>query len=143
MKQNLDSPIFYDLKRISELTPENCKKQLTDFLTYYKPKAFRTEDQHRGLFLWFSLIAEEAERQGITWDMIIRHTHQLKITKDGLHEMCKQLQKVLWGTKSTKHLQKHEHIDQVIDHFTALFAKEGMELPPFPFDEDKQKLYSK
>lgn len=97
----------------------------------------RTESQHNALFLWFDMIEKVAENNGITFDMIIRHTHQLKITKEGLHVLCKQLQEALWGTTSTKDLEKVGHIDEIIDHFTDLFAKEGLELPPFPHDENK------
>lgn len=92
----------------------------------------RTQSQHNSLFLWFSMIEKEAENAGITWDMIIRHTHQLRITKESLHGMCKQLQKALWGTDSTKKLKRHEQIDIIQEHFVDLFAKEGLELPPFP-----------
>lgn len=92
----------------------------------------RTQQQHNGLFLWFSMIEKEAENAGITWDMIIRHTHQLRITKESLHGMCKQLQKALWGTDSTKKLKKHEQLDIIQEHFIDLFSKEGLELPPFP-----------
>ena len=99
----------------------------------------RTENQHGALFRWFTLIEKEAENEGITWDMIIRHTHQLKITKEALHGMCKTLQRFLWNTTSTKQLKKQGNIDIIIDHFTALFAKEGLELPPFPHIESGEK----
>jgi len=92
----------------------------------------RTDSQHGALFLWFSQIEREAENAGITWDMIIRHTHQLRITKEGLHGMCKTLQKSLWNTASTKDLKRDEQIDIIIDHFVDLFSKEGLELPRFP-----------
>ena len=97
-----------------------------------KVEPTRTDSQNGALFLWFSQIEREAENQGITWDMIIRHTHQLRITKEGLHGMCKTLQDGLWKTKSTKELKKIGQIDEIITHFVALFAKEGLELPPFP-----------
>lgn len=99
----------------------------------------RTESQHRSLFLWYGMIEKEAENAGVTFDMIIRHTHQLRVTKEGLHVLGKQLQKALWRTDSTKKLKKHEQIDILVDHFVDLFAKEGLELPPFPHDPKKQK----
>ena len=97
-----------------------------------KEEPKRTETQHRSLFLWFGQIERVAEDNGVTWDMIIRHTHGLRITKENLHGMCKQLQHGLWGTISTKQLKKQKQIDIIIDHFVSLFAKEGLELPPFP-----------
>lgn len=95
----------------------------------------RTESQARALFLWYSMIEKLAENEGITFDMVIRHTSQLRITKEGLHVLGKQLQKALWGTDSTKTLTKRQQLDILIDHFTDLFAKEGLELPPFPSTE--------
>ena len=92
----------------------------------------RTQSQHNALFLWFSMIEKLCEERGITWDRLIRHTHQIRVTQANLHEACKQLQKALWGTVSTKQLKKQEQIDIIIDHFTDWFAKEELELPSFP-----------
>lgn len=102
----------------------------------------RTQKQHNALFLWFSMIEKEAENQGITWNRLVSHTHQLRVTKENLHVMCKQLQKALWGTSSTKELKKIGQIDIIIDHFTDLFSKVGLELPPFPEDKDKPSMFS-
>lgn len=102
----------------------------------------RTDSQHNALFLWFSMIEREAENQGVTWNRLVSHTHQLRVTKENLHVMCKQLQKALWGTSSTKELKKIGHIDVIIDHFTDLFSKVGLELPPFPEDKNKPSTLS-
>ena len=100
----------------------------------------RTDKQHRALFKWFAMIEHEAENQGVTFDRIIAHTHQLRITKENLHELCKQLQKALWGTTSTKELQKIGQIEIIEQHFVDLFAKVGLELPPFPSEEPANDL---
>ena len=70
--------------------------------------------------------------------MVVSHTHDLKVTKEALHGMCKLLQEALWSTTSTKELGK-DQVDTIIDHFTALFAKVGLELPPFPNDPTRYK----
>lgn len=62
----------------------------------------RTQSQHNSLFLWFQMIEHEAGNAGITWNQLVGKTHQLKITKEGLHVMAKQLSEALWGIKSTK-----------------------------------------
>jgi hypothetical protein len=98
----------------------------------------RTDNQHAALFLWFSMIEHEAENAGITWNEIAGHTYQLRITKEGLHVMAKQLQKALWGTTSTKELKKVGQIEILIEHFVDLFSKVGLELPPFPSNTAKQ-----
>jgi len=98
----------------------------------------RTQQQHNALFLWFTMIEKEAENSGVTWNQLVGHTHQLRITSEGLHTMCKQLQKALWGQTSTKQLKKTGQIDILVEHFVDLFSKVGMTLPPFPSDEEKQ-----
>lgn len=103
-------------------------------------KGTRTESQHNALFLWYGMIEKEAENAGITWDRVIQHTHQLRITKENLHSMGKDLQKALWGTDSTKKLKKIEQIDILVDHFVDLFSKVGLELPPFPTDKTEAEV---
>ncbi len=94
----------------------------------------RTQSQHNSLWLWYTMIEREAENAGITWNQLVGKTHQLRITKEGLHEMGKQLQKALWGTTSTKELKKVGQIEILEQHFVDLFSKVGLELPPFPSD---------
>ena len=101
-------------------------------------KSPRTDSQHRAWFLWLGMIEKLAENEGITWNQVVGQTHQLKITTEGLHVMGKQLQKALWGTDSTKQLKKVGQIDILIDHFVDLFSKVGLELPPFPSNDEKE-----
>ena len=126
------------LKEIYNGNPKEIKYHLGVFIGKQENKEkTRTQSQHNALFLWFSMIEHEAENQGVTWDMIIRHTLQLRVTKEGLHGMCKALQKALWGTDSTKELKKIGHIDVIIDHFTDLLSKEMEFIPEFPHEKDK------
>jgi len=101
----------------------------------------RTDSQHSALFLWYSMVEREAENAGITWNQLVGKTHQLRITKEGLHEMGKQLQKALWGTTSTKELKKVGQIEILQEHFVDLFSKVGLTLPEFPHDPDKISNY--
>lgn len=100
----------------------------------------RTQAQHNSLFLWFSMIEKEAENAGITWNQLVGHTHQLRITKENLHAMCKQLMQALWGTTSTRELKKIGQIEILEQHFVDLFSKVGLELPPFPSREPENNL---
>lgn len=111
--------------------------QFIELVETISPK--RTQSQHNALFLWFSMIEKEAENAGVTWNKLVGHTHQLRITTEGLHVMCKQLQKALWGTSSTRELKKIGQIEILEQHFVDLFSKVGLELPPFPNDPDKGK----
>ncbi len=97
----------------------------------------RTQNQHNALFLWYSMIEQECENAGITWNQLVGKTHQLRVTKEGLHEMGKQLQKALWGTTSTKELKKTGQLEILQEHFIDLFSKVGLTLPEFPSDETK------
>ena len=97
----------------------------------------RTSSQHRALFLWYGQIEQICANEGVAWDRLVKHTHQLRVTKENLHEAGKQLQKALWGKASTKELEKRQ-IDTLIDHFIEWFGKEGVELPPFPTNEAEQ-----
>ena len=99
----------------------------------------RTGAQHRSLFLWYGQIEQICANEGVTWDRLVKHTHQLRVTKENLHEAGKQLQKALWGKASTKELKRNQ-IGTLIDHFIEWFAKEGVELPPFPHEEKHVKL---
>jgi hypothetical protein len=99
-------------------------------------KGVRTDTQSDSLFLWFCMIEKEAENAGVTWDMILRHVHQLRVTKENLHEACKQLIDGLWHIKSTKQIKKQGQIEIIVDHFVDLFSKEGLTLPPFPSREN-------
>lgn len=96
----------------------------------------RTNQQNAAFHLWLNMIEREAENQGVTWDMLIRHTSQLRVTSEGLKSAVKQLIKALWGYSSTTQLQKTGDLDVVIDHLTDWLSKE-MEVPSFPHEENK------
>lgn len=100
----------------------------------------RTDSQHRALFLWFGMIEKVCADQGITADMVFKHTTQVSVTKEVLHHLCKTLIKALYNIDSTKELEKTGHLDKIVDHFTALFAHEGVELPPFPNEDGKNNI---
>jgi hypothetical protein len=97
----------------------------------------RTDSQNNAYWLWLSMIEHECENAGITFDNVIKHTHQLRVTKENLHELTKQLMKALWGTSSTKELKKVGQIEILQQHFVDLFSKVGLTLPEFPSDDSK------
>ena len=138
----LDFGSEYNKQRFYDFLKKNIGKTLVIMTEEEFKKAtngLRSEEQSNAMFLWFSWIEKETENRGITWNQLVGKTHQLKITKQGLHDMWKQLQKALYGTKSTKQLKKTKEIDTIIEHFVDLFGLVGMEVPPFPNDDEKQK----
>ena len=100
----------------------------------------RTGDQNSALHLWFRQIADICQNQGVTMNLIIKHTHDVMVTEYGVKALWHVLQKALYGTESTKELRKNGQIDRTLDHFTALFAKEEVVLPPFPHDPTKNNV---
>ena len=94
----------------------------------------RTPKQNASFHLWLNMIERDAENQGVTWDMLVRHTTQLRVTSEGLKSAVKQLIGALWGYTSTTQLKKTGELDIVIDHLTDWLSKE-MEVPPFPCEE--------
>jgi hypothetical protein len=101
------------------------------------PKGQRTSSQNASIHLWFRQIADICQNQGVTMNLIIGHTHDVQVTEYGVKALWHVLQKALYGTESTTELQKLGQIDRMVDHFVALFAKEEVELPPFPSNDAK------
>ena len=99
----------------------------------------RTNKQNGSFHLWLSMIEHEAENQGVTWDMLVKHTSKLRVTSEGLKSAVKQLIKSLWGYTSTTQLKKIGDLDIVIDHMTDWLSKE-MEVPSFPSREQEDTL---
>ena len=139
--QNLEKIAYGKGWEASKLLKEYLKTVKAENHALESPKLpqNRTGAQHRALFLWYGQIEQICANEGITWDRLVKHTHQLRVTKENLHEAGKQLQKALWGKASTKELEKKQ-INTLIDHFIEWFAKEGVELPPFPHEEKNVKL---
>ena len=97
----------------------------------------RTDNQNAAYWVWLTQIEREAENAGITFDQVVGHTHQLRVTKENVHELVKQLMKALWGTTSTRELKKVGQIEIIEQHLADLFSKVGLELPPFPSREQE------
>jgi len=97
----------------------------------------RTQAQNSSYWLWLSMIEKEAENQGVTWDRIVANTHQLRVTSENLHEAIKQLIRALWGHTSTTQLEKTGQIEIVEQHVAELLGKVGLEVPPWPSEENK------
>lgn len=129
----MDSKVKYRLKEYIKNGQTDLAITLLDSINT-SPK--RTATQNASFHLWLNLIEREAENQGVTWDMLIRHTTDLRVTSEGLKSACKQLIGALWGYTSTTQLKKTGDLDIVIDHMTKWLSNE-MEVPPFPCDVNK------
>jgi hypothetical protein len=117
------------------VSPENAPTGLVA-----PQKGIRTDNQNRAMHLWFRQIAETCQNQGVTMNMVINHVHDVSVTEHGVKSLWHVLQKALFGTQSTTEIKKSGQIDKLVDHFVALFAKEEVELPPFPNDPTKNNI---
>jgi len=95
----------------------------------------RTGAQNNSLHLWFQQISDTCANQGVTFNMIMKHPADIAVTPDNVKGLWKVLQKALFGTDSTTKLKKVGEIERMVDHFIVLFAKEEVELPPFPSND--------
>lgn len=124
----------------AKLTQFLEKGQVQEALSFLKlikaDSPVRTKKQNDSLHLWLDMIEHEAAKQGVTWDKVIKHTSQLRITSEALKAAVRQLIQVLWGYTSTTQIKKQGQLDIVIDHMTDWLSKE-MEVPSFPVDEKK------
>lgn len=98
-------------------------------------KGTRTDAQNRSYWLWLTQIADQCEKEGVTADLLFKHTAHIKVTKNVLHEAIKSLCKALWNIDSTTNLEKTGHLDEIQDHVASWVGKEGVEVPPFPHEE--------
>jgi hypothetical protein len=71
----------YQLKKYIE--NGETDKALT-FLKSIDTRPERTLQQNSALHLWLNMIESEAENQGVTQNMLIKHTTQLRVTSEWL-----------------------------------------------------------
>jgi hypothetical protein len=127
-----------DLEKIYLEGKWNTHQLLGEYLKNAGPtEEPRSKKQNNALHAWFAQIAKICQNQGVTFNLIISHTHDVEVTPTGVKGLWHVLQKALYGTDTTTKLTKSGQIDTMIDHFCNLFGKEGVELPPFPSEENK------
>jgi len=101
----------------------------------------RSAAQNRSIHLWAEKIAHELNRNGLYMTGIFQNEiiWNMSLVKE---QIIKSLIKTLFNIDSTTKLKRKE-VDQLIDYITAIFARKGVTIPPFPsrelFDEIKDK----
>jgi hypothetical protein len=95
-------------------------------------KKQRTNQQNKAIHLWFKLIADECQKDGITIDMIVGKNIELIATPYLLKEYYwRPIQKYLYGKKSTTQLTTKE-IDKIYDVANKLIGENTGIHIPFP-----------
>ena len=100
----------------------------------------RTDQQRKGLHLWFRQISDLCLEHGIDMRMIVKEEVPIPCTPENIKMLWKMIQQSMFGKKSTNDLKKTGEIDLIQDTLIKVFAERThLELPPFPFDEAKRK----
>ncbi len=138
---NLESEIYYRLKEISTLRPENITVKLQEFLKGVKPRKQRTSQQNKGLHVDCDLIAGKLNDAGLDIREVLRKDMDIPWTGLSVKEyIWKPTQKSLYGIVTTTKLNKHGEIEKVHDVIMRyLGEKFGIEYHDFPNDPLKKK----
>jgi len=102
----------------------------------------RTGQQNRGLYLFFSQLAESLNNAGYSQRDVFEKAKAFDApcTKDFIHGIWIYFQKSMYGTNSTTELLKQEQIDEI---HKVIMKNMGeilhIEHIPFPNNPDKEK----
>lgn len=97
----------------------------------------RSLAQNNALHLYYSLLSDEFNNQGLDFEKIFKNPVAIIITPEIIKEcMWKPLQKAMFGTKSTTKLSKQKQIDMIYDVLNKKLSESfGIHIP-FPNKED-------
>lgn len=98
----------------------------------------RTELQNNALHLYLEWVARELENGGHTMQDVCKVITKIEIhpTKENVKEIIwREIQRALFGKKSTTELSKHE-VTKVYEVMAQFLAREFQISLPFPNDED-------
>lgn len=106
------------------------------------PKPQRTTQQNRALHKFLAMKAQQCRDAGITAQMAFNKTIELEMSDEMMKEIWRQVQKALYGKKSTTQLSKQGEIDEVVEHLNRFFAGNDFNLPgiDFPSEEHRSEL---
>ena len=98
--------------------------------------AQRTNQQNKSLHLYFTMVAEELDRQGESFQNIVSKLKNAEIrpTPENIKQIWKEFQIAMFNKKSTTELDKGE-VDRVYEMFNAWLGREFETHIPFPADD--------
>lgn len=107
-----------------------------------KKESKRTGSQNRALWLWMTQLATALNDGGFTVQLVLKEKIDLDWDKDKVKDLLwRPAQRAILGSTSTTKLKKVEDIDKVYDHLVRhLGEKFGLEVPPFPSQEELEKI---
>ena len=141
----MNKQTFYAKSQDGQLVFSN-KKFLDDFLFRNKNKEFevsikritkmRTDQQNRGLHLYYTLLADELNNAGYSVQLVLKE----KVDLDWTYSMVKELlwrpaQQAILGVNSTTELDKVSDITTIWEHLNRHISEKFGIHCPFPVDE--------
>jgi hypothetical protein len=98
--------------------------------------AKRTNQQSKAMHLYFTMVAEELDRQGESFQNIVSKLKNAEIrpTPENIKQIWKEFQIAMFNKKSTTELEKGE-VDRVYEMFNAWLGREFEIFVPFPNSE--------
>ncbi len=106
----------------------------------HKPKQ-RTSEQNRALHLFLKQKSIQCRDAGITVQKVLNETIELEMTETFMKEIWREVQKALYGEKSTTKLTKTGgEIAEIVEHLNRFFSEQfNLEGIDFPHDEEVNK----
>lgn len=141
-KETIESHLFYRLRAIANLKPENIPQKLEEFLADKKPRSKRTSSQNNALHKDCALIAEKLNDAGKDMRQVMKQDVFLPWTTDSVKEyIFKPIMKAMYQKESTKELEKGSgEIDKIHEVIMReLGQKHGIEWHDFPHDPLKKQ----
>ena len=91
----------------------------------------RTLRQNAAAHLWFDQMEEEAEKKGITMDILVLNPTEVPVTAELLKDLFRLIAKKMYGKDSTAILKKDE-FSEVVKYFDkTVLERTGINVP-FP-----------
>ena len=140
-KWKVDNFFYQELKRIVELKPWHREEALVKFLAELSPIQQRTSQQNRGLYLFFTQLAEALNMAGLEMKVVLKGDTQIWWTSESVKEyLWRPLQKAMYQKESTTELEKQVEIDKIHEQLMHILGeKHGVEFIEFPHEEKKEE----
>ena len=141
MKISIPSEIYYRLKEISKIKPENVGLKLQELIKNLKPSSGRTSQQNKAIHKDCDIIAQKLNDAGLEIPKIVEWYMNIPWTYLSVKELIwKPTQALTFQKESTTQLDKHGEIEEIHKIIMReLGEKWGVEYHEFPHDPKKKK----
>lgn len=141
-KETIPADVYYRLRDIAKLTPENMQKKLVEFVNEeIKPKKLRTMAQNSAIHVDCRLIADKLNDAGYDMKAVIKKDVDIPWTTESVKSyIWKPIMIALYQKDSTTKLDKTGEIDKIHEVIMReLGTKFHIEWHDFPHDPRKKQ----